>query len=164
MSLVRKIRGWGSNNVQFWYPHQLTTDKIGRVFIADTNNHRICIHSSNLNHLYNIMLRSMTHPLEVKVSDDRLYVLYPYNGLCMYILTLEGDKLHSLITNGQGMDVSCPWLFCLDSINNLVIPIYILWECRLVFPQNSYRNTHGEKYVPIPIQWVLPYPRQPCDT
>ena len=32
---VRRIGGKGSNNGQFNYPYQLTTDLIGRVFIAD---------------------------------------------------------------------------------------------------------------------------------
>ena len=44
MCRVRRIGGEGSNNRQFDFPCQLTTDSIGRVFIADNNNDRICIH------------------------------------------------------------------------------------------------------------------------
>ena len=44
MCRVRRIGGKGSSNGQFNEPGQLTTDPIGRVFIADTWNHRICIH------------------------------------------------------------------------------------------------------------------------
>ena len=47
---VRRIGGRGSNNGQFNSPRQLTTDPIGRVFIVDTDNHRICIHDPDLNH------------------------------------------------------------------------------------------------------------------
>ena len=63
----------------------------------------------------------MTHPLDVKISRDRLYVLYPYNDICMYVLTLEGDKIHSLIPYGNGEGVKCPLFFCLDPINNFII-------------------------------------------
>ena len=42
MCRVRRIGGEGSNNGQFKFPHQLTTDPIGRVFIPDTGNNRIC--------------------------------------------------------------------------------------------------------------------------
>ena len=121
MCLVRRIGGEGSDNGQFKYPCQLTTDPIGRVFIADSNNDRICIHDPDLNHLRNITHPSMSRPCDVKVSCDRLYVLCPDNNPCLIVLTLEGDKLHSLITSGEGMDVLRPLFFCLDSLNNFVL-------------------------------------------
>ena len=48
---VGRIGSLGSNNGQFHAPGQLTTDSIGRVFIADDGNDRICIHDPDLNHL-----------------------------------------------------------------------------------------------------------------
>ena len=117
---VRRIGGEGSSNGQFYRPHQLTTDPIGRVFIADSGNNRICIHDPDLNHLRNITHESMSLPSDVKVSLDCLYVLCLGNP-CMLVLTLEGDLLHSLITRGDGMDVLRPFFFCFDSINNFVI-------------------------------------------
>ena len=114
MSLVRRIGGEGIKERTIHRPKQLTTDSIGRVFIADFYNDRICIHDPDLNHLYNITHESMSLPYDVKVSRDRLYVLCPHNNPCMLVLTLEGDKLHSLITRGEGMDVSYPYFFCLD--------------------------------------------------
>ena len=133
MCRIRRIGGNGSNNGLFQYPRQLTTDPIGRVFIADSLNDRICIHDPDLNHLRNITHESMSRPFDVKVSRDRLYVLCPHNNPCMLVLTLEGDKLHSLITCakgriillpfhiGEGMDVSCAKFFCLDPLNNFVL-------------------------------------------
>ena len=118
---VRRIGGYGSNNGQFRDTRQLTTDSIGCVFIADSYNDRICILDPDLNHLRNITLQSMSQPSDVKVSRDRLYVLCPDNNPCLLVLTLEGDKLHSLITCGEGMDVVCPFFFCFDPLNNFVI-------------------------------------------
>ena len=42
---------------------------------------------------------------------------------CMHVLTLEGDKLYSLITHGEGIDVDerYPPSFCLDPLDNFVI-------------------------------------------
>ena len=114
MCRVRRIGGEGSNNGQFYSPRQLTTDPIGRVFIADNGNRRICIHNPELNHLRNITYQAMLRPSGVKVSRDRLYVLCPHNNPCMHILTLEGDKLHSLITSREGIVVLRPLFFCLD--------------------------------------------------
>ena len=118
---VRKIESAGSNNGHFFNPVQLSTDLIGRVFIADSGNDRICIHDPDLNHLRNITNESMSRPWDVKVSRDRLYVLCPDDNPCLLVLTLEGDKLHSLITCGEGMDVLYPEFFCLDPLNNFVL-------------------------------------------
>ena len=142
---VRRIGGKGSDNGQFDLPTQLTTDPIGRVFIADTNNHRICIHDPDLKHLRNITHESMSGPCDVKVSRDRLYVLYLISNPCMYVLTLEGDKLHSLITCGEGMDVSRPVFFCLDPLNNFVISDYGSHSIRVFSPEGNLLHTIGRK-------------------
>ncbi|KAI6654186.1 hypothetical protein LOD99_3030 [Oopsacas minuta] len=143
MSVVRKIGGRGSNNGQFNNHRQLTTDPIGHVFIADTRNNRISVHDTDLNHLRNITHQSMTKPYDVKVSRDRVYVLYPDNNPCMHVLTLEGDKLHSLITCGQGMDVLCPVFFCLDPLNNFVISDEGSHSIRIFSPEGNLLHTIG---------------------
>ena len=141
---VRRIGGRGSYNGQFIYPSQLTTDPIGRVFIPDNFNHRICIHDPDLNHLRNITHESMSLPFDVKVSRDCLYVLYPSN-MCMLVLTLEGDKLHSLITCGEEMDVLLPYFFCFDSLNNFVISDLESYPFRVFSPEGNLLHTIGRK-------------------
>ena len=145
MCLVRRIGGMGSDNGLFDYPPQLTTDPIGRVFIADTDNHRICIHDPDLNHLRNITHESMSRPHDVKVSRNCLYVLCLYNNPCMLVLTLEGDKLHSLITCGEGMDVLYPFFFCLDPLNNFVISDCHSHSIRVFSPEGNLLHTIGRE-------------------
>ena len=142
---VRKIGGRGSNNGQFKLPRQLTTDPIGSVFIADTLNDRICIHDPDLNHLRNITHQSMSRPWDVKVSRDRLYVLCPRNNPCLLVLTLEGDKLHSLITLGKGMDVLWPDFFCLDPLNNFVLSDCESHTIRVFSPEGNLLHTIGRE-------------------
>ena len=74
-SLVKQMGGKGSNNRQFNSPGHLTIDLIGRVFIPDTGNHRICIHDTNLNHLYNITDQCMSYPYCVKVCRDLVCIV-----------------------------------------------------------------------------------------
>ena len=145
MCRVRRMGGRGSNNGRFNYPHQLTTDPIGRVFIADFFNNRICIHDPDLNHLRNIKHPSMSRLCDVKVSRDRLYVLCPNKNPCMLVLTLEGDKLHSLITCGRGMDVLDPRFFCLDSLNNFVLSDNGFHSIRVFSPEGNLLHTIGRE-------------------
>ena len=143
---VRRIGGRGSNNGQFNSARQLTTDPIGRVFIADSCNDRICIHDPDLNHLRNITHPSMSQPWDVKVSRDRLYVLCPYNNPCLLVLTLEGDKLHSLITCGEGIDVlESPWFFCLDALNNFVLSDFKSHLIRVFSLEGNLLHTIGRE-------------------
>ena len=145
MCRVKRIGGEGSNNGQFYNPLQLTTDSIDRVFIADRGNSRICIHDPDLNHLCNITHQSMSHPHDVKVSRDRLYILCPYISPCMHVLTLEGDMLHSLITCGEGMDVVWPRFFSLDPLNNFVLCDYESHSIRVFSPEGNLLHTIGRK-------------------
>ena len=145
MCHVRRIGGKGSNNGQFNYPHQLTTDLIGCVFIADCNNDRICIHDPDLNHLRKITHPSMSQPFDVKVSRDCLYVLCPYNNPCILVLTLDGDMLHSLITRGDGLDVLEPWFFCLDPLNNFVLSDGNSHLIRVFSPEGNLLHTIGRE-------------------
>ena len=142
MCQARMIGGQGSNNGQFNYPRQVTTDLIGRVFIADCNNNRVCIHDPDLNHLRNIMHQSMSQP-SVKVSRDCLYVLCPTNNPCMLVLTLEGDMLHSLITRGERMNVLGPYFFCLDPLNNFFLSDYKSHSTRVFSPEGNLLHTIG---------------------
>ena len=168
MCLVRRIGGEGSNNGQFSDPCQLTTDLIGRVFIADTGNDRICIHDPDLNHLRNITHPSLPQPSDVKVSRDRLYVLCPDNNPCMLVLTLEGDLLHSLITCGEGMDVLDSIFFCLDPLNNFVLSDEKSHSIRVFSPEGNLLHTIGREgdqpgmlYRPNGVA-ITPYGRLVC--
>ena len=148
---IRRIGGEGSNNGQFNYPHQLTTDPIGCVFIVDSWNDRICIHDPDLNNLRNITHPSMSLPYDVKVSRDRLYVLCPddnpylRNNPCLLVLTLERDKLHSLITCGEGMDVLYPYFFCLDHLNNFALSDHRSHSIRVFSPEGNLLHTIGRE-------------------
>ena len=123
----------------------VTTDPIGRVFIADTANDRICIHDPDLNHLRNITHKSMTRPYDVKVSHDHIYVLCPNDNPCLHVLTLEGDKLHSFITCGEGMDVLDPGFFCLDPLNNIVLSDCNSHSIHVFSPEGNLLHTIGRE-------------------
>ena len=139
MCLVRRIGGKGSNNGQFNAPRQVTTDPIGRVFIADQNNDRICIHDPDLNHLRNITHHSMSQPSDVQVSRNCLYVLCSNSNPSTHVITLDGDMLHSFIEK----DRSYPKCFCLDPLNNFVFVDSTSSSIRVFSPKGKFLYTIG---------------------
>ena len=138
---VRRIGGYGSNNGQFNCPRQLTTDSIGCVFIPVTTE-SVSVYTTRSEPS---SLQSMSYPSDVKVSRDRLYVLCPNNNPCLHVLTLEGDKLHSLITCGEGMHVLRPFFFCLDPLNNFVLSDWRSHSIRVLSPEGNLLYTIGRE-------------------
>ena len=145
MCRVRRIGGEGLNNGQFNHPSQITTDPNGSVFIADRRNNRICIHDPDLNHIRNITYQSMSRPADVKVSRDCIYVLCPKDNPCMHVLTLEGDKLHSLINYEEWTVVKSQSFFCLDALNNFVISDLRSHLIRVFSPEGNLLHTIGRE-------------------
>ena len=143
-SLVKRVRRMGSNNGEFNCPLQLTTDPSGCVFIADSDNDRICVLDTELNHQRNITHQAISEPSDVIVSHDRIYVLCPRNNPCMLVLSLEGDMLHSLI-RGEGMDVLNPWFFCLDANSNLFISDEGTHSIRVFSPAGDLLHSIGRE-------------------
>ena len=119
--LVRKRGEYGQGDGQFDYPNQLAISPKGKIFIADSDNNRICIYDTNLCYQRSISHESISRPFDVKISGDKLCVLCPYVNPCMHVLTQEGVKLRSLISLGRGNDVFGPLFFCMDPLNNFVI-------------------------------------------
>ena len=144
MCRVRRIRGDGSNYGQFDSP-RLTTDTIGHVYIADSRNNRIRIHDPDLNHLRNITHKFMSCPKDVNISRNCMYVLCPDNDLCVLVLTLEGDMLHSLTICRKGMDVLWPVFFCLDPLNNFIFSDYKSHSIRVFSPEGNLIHTIGRE-------------------
>ena len=145
MCRVRRIVKGSKKGKHYKGLGQLTTDPIGLLFITDMYNHRICIHNPDLNHLRNIKHESMCLPFDVKVSRDHLYVLCTGDNTCIHVLTLEGEKLHSLITRGKGMDVLEPNFFCLDPLNNFVLSDYKSHSIRVFSPEGNLLHTIGRE-------------------
>ena len=144
MSLVRKIGYSGSDDEQFFSPTGITTDPIGRVFIADHDLWRICIHDSNLNRLRIITPKPLSQPLDLKVHNDCLYVLFLDTNPCIQVLTLDGDKLQSLITCGRGNGLINPTSFCFDSMNNFVICDFRTNSIHIFSPNGMLLHTVGK--------------------
>ena len=124
-------------------PVRLTTDEIGRVFAADKHDGKICVYDSDLYDFSEITHRSIVSPSDIKVSCNRLYVLSLHYRRRMLVLTLEGEKILSLISFELGFELLCPIFFCLDHFNNFVISDANTHSTHVFSPEGNLLHTIG---------------------
>ena len=113
-------RGRGSSDRQLHHPHGLTISTDGDVFVADCDNHRIKILDPSLRFKRHVTHQSMKYPRDVKLTRDEMYVLCD-DSPCVRVFSHAGEMTRSLVTRGDGMQVSDAYFFCLDAQQNLLI-------------------------------------------
>ena len=121
LRLVSRVGSRGSGIGQFDGPHQLSISTNGDVYIADRNNHRIQILDCSLHPLSKVAHPSMYRPCDVKLTTKEMYVLCSDDSPCVHVFNHGGQKMRSLITRGEGMQVSRPFFFCLGTEKTLIL-------------------------------------------
>ena len=120
--LITKIGKKGTGKGEFSSPRQLTVAPNGSVFVADRNNNRIVVMTNKLKFQQTIKHASMTGPCDVKLLDNKVFVL-SLNNPCLHVFSQSGEKLQSFITCGkQGNEqVKEGYFFCFDKQQNILI-------------------------------------------
>ena len=121
--LITKVGKKGTGKGEFSSPHQLTVDPNGFVFVADMYNNRIVVMTQKLEFLKIIEHASMTVPYDVKLLDNKVFVLSSRDNPCLHVFSQSGDKLRSFITRDrQGNEqVKRGYSFCFDKQQNILI-------------------------------------------
>ena len=97
--------GYGTDPGQFNLPHSVCTDREGRVYVADRENHRVQIFDHQGNYL--TQWNNMHRPCGLYIADGLVYVGqlltslsvnadYPNIGACISIHDLTGKRLARL--------------------------------------------------------------------
>ena len=142
--LVARLGSRGSDIGEFDEPCQLSISTNGNVYIADTSNNRIQILDSSLHPIREVKHPSMHKPWDVKLTPEEMYVITPEDSPCVHVFTHTGHKTRSLITRGEGMQVSRPLFFCLDTKKNLLISEYGDHRIKTFSNEGSLLHTIGE--------------------
>ena len=124
--LITKVGKKGTGKGEFSCPHQLTVAPNGSVFVADTGNNRIVVMTNSLEFLQTIEHTSMTKPCDVKLLDNKVFVLSCSDNPCLHVFSQSGEKLRSFITRGEqgNKQVKQGYFFCLDKQQNILISDY----------------------------------------
>ena len=121
--LITNVGKEGTGKGEFSSPHQLTVAPNGSVFVADINNNRIVVMTQKLKFLKTIEHACMTRPYDVKLLDNKVFVLSSRDSPCLHVFSQSGEKLRSFITRDrQGNEqVKRGYSFCFDKQQNILI-------------------------------------------
>ena len=145
---IRHIATFGSGegylNEQLNTPKGITVSTDGDVFVADCENHRIKVLDPSLRFKRHVTHQSMKNPRDVKLTRDEMYVLCG-DSPCILVFSHAGEMTRSLVTRGDGMQVSNAQFFCLDAQQNLLISDQGAHVVKIFSKDGTYLHTVGQE-------------------
>ena len=121
--LVTKVGKFGTGVREFRSPRYLSVTTDRSVLVADCSNDRIVMMNTDLKHKRYIKHQTMTRPTDVKVNNNKLYVLSCDDSPCLHVFSLTGEKIRSLITRDDvgNFQVRQCYSFCFDKKQNILM-------------------------------------------
>ena len=143
--LITKVGKKGTGKGEFYFPHQLTVAPNGSVFVADMYNNRIVVMTQKLEFLKTIKHTSMTVPSDVKLLDNKVFVLSYSDNPCLHVFSQSGEKLRSFITcDMQGNEqVKGGYSFCFDKQQNILISDHFDHSIKVFSQEGALLHTLG---------------------
>ena len=118
---VSRIDSHGNGELQFNSPWGLSTDEYNNdIYICDYGNHRITIISENFRYKSQFGKDTLHHPLDVKLYKDNIFILDESNP-CIHVFNRDLVLQKSVITRGEGQQVTYPWFFFIDKFGSILI-------------------------------------------
>ena len=118
---VSSIGGRGGGELQFNYPRGLSTDEYNNdIYICDYINHRIQIIYEYLQFKSQFGKDTLHYPCDIKHYKDNIFILDESNP-CLHIYNRDLVLQQSVVTRGEGQQVSNPWFFFIDNFGNILI-------------------------------------------
>ena len=144
--LVTKVGKYGTGVNEFSYPCYLTVTTDRSVLVADYGNHRIVVMNTDLKHKRYIKHQTMTRPTDVKVNNNKVYILSDEDSPCLHVFSLTGEKIRSLITcddEGNAQVRGC-FSFCLDKKQNILMSDYKAGNIKVFSQEGALLHTLGD--------------------
>ena len=100
-------------------PSHIAVSPRDEVFVADWNNHRVCVFSRDLVYLRELGVGLLRIPKHIAMSGELVYVMDDSEVHCIHVFSEEGKLVRSFLKKGS--DVDNPISFCLDQLGNTVV-------------------------------------------
>ena len=144
--LVTKVGKEGTGVGEFNTPRflSITTDR--SMLVADCFNDRIVVMNTDLKHTRYIKHRTMTRPTDVKVNNNKLYVLSIQDSPCLHVFSLTGEKISSLITRDYSGDAQVRqcYSFCFDKKQNVLMSDYLAGNIKVFSQEGALLHSLGD--------------------
>ena len=147
LNIIKRVGKRGSGNEDFNYPRQLAISPNQQLYVPDESNNRIQILSTDLAFKGSLTHQTMTTPVDIKFTNNEMFVLSCEDNPCMHVFNLSGDKSRSLITRGIGigMQVKLAYFFRLDEFNNIVISDCMADSIKVFSPAGDLLHSIGQR-------------------
>ena len=129
---------------EFSNSRNLAVSTDGDIYVADCVNKRVIILNSYLVHIRNFTERPIEYPLDIKLTADEVYVLC-IDSPCMHVFSHAGERLRSLVSSGELMQVTDPFFFCLDSAENIIFSSNSTHNVKIFTKEGNLIETLGEE-------------------
>ena len=145
MKLIQQVGKYGTGNLEFKYPRQLFISQVGDVFVCDKSNNRIQILNSILEFKIIFKHHSMTCPVDIKLEEELMYVLTSVDNPCLHVFTQTGDKIRSILSRGENLQLTRPLFFCFDMNANIVVSDYDAHSIKIFTPEGEFLHRIGQR-------------------
>ncbi|KAI6649917.1 PEP-CTERM domain protein [Oopsacas minuta] len=134
--LIKSVGSKGNGEAQFYNPHGVDVyDGNSNVYVCDFYNKRVQILTQELKFHSMLGIDLFKHPLDVKVTRDRVLVL-DRSDSCMFVFNSDHVLTNRLITRGDGKQTNNPSRFDIDRDYNIIMSDYSN-HCVYVFNQEG---------------------------
>ena len=145
--LVSRTGAKGEKEGQFNDPRGLCVDSSGDVFIADYNNHRVCIFSKYLQFMSCLGIEQLKYPRDVKQTNDCVLAVLDASSQCVHFFSRDGHLLSSCVSRGLGSDnlVYSPSFLCLDTACNVIVSDFDKHSIKIITRTGQLMHTIGKR-------------------
>ena len=141
LTMMKRVGKEGSGNEEFNSPRQLAISPNQLLYVADTDNNRLQILSTSLVFQGSLKHQTMTQPVDVKFSNNEIFVSSCEDNPCIHVFSLSGERSRSLVTGGGIKSM----FFCLDGQNNIVISDCSAHNIKVFSPAGDLLYTIGQE-------------------
>ncbi|KAI6658093.1 hypothetical protein LOD99_15806 [Oopsacas minuta] len=145
LTMIKRVGKEGSGSEEFNNPRQPAISPNTHLYVPDYNNNRLQILTTNLVFTDTLEHKTMTGPIDVKFTNNEMFVLSLKDNPCIHVFTLSGEKSYSLITGELGMQVGRAYFFCLDGHNNIIISDCLTNNIKVFSPEGDLLHKIGQR-------------------